>query len=83
MHTATTTTPPHGCATCRARWGGSTTSHCIRCHHTFTSPSSFDKHQAGNECRPPATVGLTQLDRSGYTAWGRKNDNTTEWWTAA
>ncbi len=62
---------PHACGRCHAHWAGSSTAHCgADCHHTFTSPRSFDKHRFDGECRPPATVGLVAIERVGYTAWG-------------
>jgi hypothetical protein len=67
---------PHSCGRCGAKWGGSSTAHCgATCHETFTSPRSFDKHRFNGECRPPAAVGLVNLDRTGYQAWGSPIDD--------
>lgn len=57
------------CATCAAAWGGQRTSHCMRCHQTFTGVSAFDRHQAARECREPETVGLVDAGRA-YPCWG-------------
>ncbi len=77
------TTPPHRCNACQNRWGGIATYHCRACHQTFTSITSFDKHQRAGRCEHPAAAGLTASTRAGYTAWGRQADNANaDWWAA-
>lgn len=43
--------------------------HCAACHHTFSSPTAFDKHrtQSGG-CKEPAAVGLVNGQRP-YDCW--------------
>lgn len=58
------------CGGCPATWTALGAAHCaaIGCHRTFSSVSSFDKHRAGHECRPPQDVGL-ELNKRGMWAW--------------
>lgn len=68
---------PHSCGGCSNRWAGANTAHCggVRgCHHTFSSPSGFDRHRRNGTCLAPAAAGLVPLDRVGYTAWGSPAD---------
>ena len=46
-----TLTGEFGCGTCPARWGGTSTAHCSRCHLTFSGVTGFDFHQVGERCR--------------------------------
>lgn len=68
-------TATYGCAHCAARWGGLNTSHCSKCHATFTGLTAFDKHRDGSHarstrhCLPPEKVGLIDAGRA-YPCWG-------------
>lgn len=66
-------TLPFACRVCAARWGGLNTSHCMRCHATFSTVANFDRHQRGGECLEPAEVGLVLNGRS-YACWGQPGD---------
>lgn len=50
--------PPglYHCDECHATWRGLSTSHCARCHHTFTSDTAFDLHLKGDSCKDPASA---------------------------
>ncbi len=75
--TVTTVDPrplPHSCGGCANRWDGNATSHCGACHVTTSSPSAFDRHRRNGTCQAPATVGLVELGRAGYTVWGSPSD---------
>ncbi|AYR02438.1 hypothetical protein SEA_AFFECA_55 [Gordonia phage Affeca] len=67
--TMTTPQPPHTCR-CGARWSALGACHCSGCHRTFTALTPFDRHRRGDQCLDPATLGLIEHQRSGYTAWG-------------
>jgi hypothetical protein len=69
---------PHTCR-CGGGCAGASVAHCgSGCPGTFTSPSSFDAHRIRNTvaggCRPPASVGMVEHSRVGYTAWGFPSD---------
>lgn len=67
--------PPHTCK-CGSRWGGANTAHCAaQCHLTFTSPTAFFEHRRGGLCVDPASAGLYEHTRIGYTAWGYQTDD--------
>lgn len=57
----------HGCG---ARWSGANTSHCARCHRTFSGVAGFDDHRKDGQCLDPATVGMSLLDGRSYPVWG-------------
>lgn len=65
---------PYRDSRCGALWGGSKTSHCSRCHETFSTPGNFDKHQRENYCLAPASVGLVEVPRVGYMVWAAPAD---------
>lgn len=45
------------CEVCESVWTGSRNAHCMACHRTFSSESSFSLHQGAIEvCRDPATI---------------------------
>lgn len=54
---------------CGATWCGLKTCHCIGCHETFTTITSFDKHRQRGHCLQPADVGLAKVGRD-YPCWG-------------
>jgi hypothetical protein len=67
------------------RPGGTSQSHCARCHRTFTGPSAFDKHQTlpegGTlECHHPETRGLVTYIRHGLQVWGWPQRGDTSWY---
>ena len=57
------------CRRCGRRWKSLKQAHCVRCCEHFSSASSFDAHQTGNDpvvCHPPADRGLAaRTDRYG------------------
>lgn len=55
------------CGGCPARWTAHNTSHCGKCHETFTSVSGFDQHRRADQCAYPGNVGLVWLrNRNGW-----------------
>lgn len=60
---------------CGTRWSGERAAHCAAagCHQTFTTVGNFDRHRRGGTCHDPATIGLTERTRSGYTLWSQPN----------
>lgn len=60
---------PFGCRFCGSRWSGVNTSHCIRCHETFSSVGNFDAHQKGSVCLNPEKLKFERLKKGGGT-WG-------------
>lgn len=63
-----------GCSRCGVRWNGLCTSHCSKCHQTFTRISVFDRHRTGphsrggRHCLAPADVGMIDAGRA-YPCW--------------
>ena len=57
----------HGCG---ARWSGLATTHCARCHQTFSGVSGFDQHRENGRCLGPAEAGLSLLAGKAYPCWG-------------
>lgn len=57
---------------------GTTVGECPACRRWFTVDSAFDRHRAGpysaRVCLDPATVGLVERARAGYTVWGWPGD---------
>src|SRR5262245_43736264 len=62
------------CNGCRERWTGLGPCHCAACHNTFTSPTGFDMHRRGGQCRYPADAGLVPIERLHWTGWGRPGE---------
>lgn len=62
---------PICCTRCGARANGRAYAHCGArgCHRTFSSVSGFDRHRRDGQCVDPATVGLVEVTRSGWTRW--------------
>lgn len=56
---------------CGARWSGTQTSHCARCHQTFGGVGHFDQHRKDGQCQDPAKIGLTLLPGRAFRCWGR------------
>ena len=58
---------------CGAWWTGMEVSHCGSCHETFSSLTSFDRHQnrAGSEklCRDPQEAGLVAAQKPYGVLW--------------
>ncbi len=68
--TRPTTVHRHSCG---ATWTGMQVSHCGSCHLTFSSLSSFDRHQnrAGSDklCRDPQEAGLVAVEKPWGVMW--------------
>lgn len=62
-------TLPHSDTRCGARWSGSNTSHCGKCHNTFTGIESFDAHKPVTGCLDPAEIGMVLAEGRAYEAW--------------
>lgn len=59
---------------CGARWSGANTTHCSKCHMTFSGVSTFDTHRKDGECVHPVFVGLTAVTGRAYECWGTTSD---------
>lgn len=72
MDTDTRTADLHS-HSCGATWTGTQASHCGACHLTFSSITSFDRHQnrAGSEklCRDPQDAGLVPVEKPWGVMW--------------
>jgi hypothetical protein len=67
--TADPATLPHHDSRCGARWSGYNTSHCAKCHNTFTGLDSFDAHKPITGCLDPASIGMVLAEGRAYEAW--------------
>jgi len=60
------------CIVCNSIWTGVTRCHCSGCHKTFSSPSTFDRHQRWSEhrltCLDPEDLDLVWVDGVWRTA---------------
>lgn len=70
------------CAECEKSWTGARNCHCVACHETFSSESSFSLHQGAIEgCRDPREMvtkagdpRLVLSERGVWTAPGPAGD---------
>jgi len=64
------------CGDCDRTWTGNAECHCAQCCAHFGSDDAFLRHQTSDgECRPPASVGLTAVERKSGTVWIRANSD--------
>jgi hypothetical protein len=55
------------CNDCHADWAqASNACHCVRCHRTFGSPATFERHEGATYCEAPESVGLAPVENR----WG-------------
>lgn len=71
-------------AACGKKWTGLNTSHCGRCHETFTGISAFSAHRVGDgngdwHCSDPKDVGLVDAGRK-YPCWREPVDESHAGW---
>jgi hypothetical protein len=68
---------------CGATWSGSKVSHCGSCHQTFSSLSSFDRHQSrtGTDklCRDPQEAGLVPVEKPWGVMWSMPGPPAGHW----